>query len=114
MELRNDKMKPWNNDVLVVRYEDLAAEPYKMADKIYRFLDMSFPQVVHDWIRLHTSNSTQKALRWKHDLGWKVIKTVQDLCPKTFEHFGYRKIKSNLERNKTETVEKMGCVECNW
>ena len=110
--------KHWNNEVLAVRYEDLAAEPYKMADKVYKFLGMSFPDVVHDWIRLHTKNSTTTALKWKVDMEnkgrWDVIEAVQNHCPKTFEYFGYKKIKNKMEILSTETIENMGCVDCKW
>ena len=110
--------KPWNNEVLAVRYEDIAAEPYKMADKIYKFLGMSFPVVVHDWIRLHTKNSTTTALNWKVDMEnkgrWSVIEAVQNHCPKTFEYFGYKKIMNKTEILSTETIDKMGCVDCEW
>ncbi|XP_070580558.1 carbohydrate sulfotransferase 1-like [Ptychodera flava] len=52
----------WLKDAyMLVRYEDLARQPNKMADNIYQFLGIRMPKEVQDWIQRNTKSGDRRA-----------------------------------------------------
>ncbi len=105
--------------ILVVRYEDLAVRPYQMARKVYKFLGVEYPQEVDEYLGNHTSKSKRVAMGWRgtaHGKNWKVVNEVQTTCGNMMNSFGYRKMDGpeHLGKLNFTSVEKAGCMQCEW
>ena len=49
---------------MIIKYVDLISNPYKICNKIFKFLDLNFLSEVKDYI--HLSTSTHKPGRTQH------------------------------------------------
>lgn len=124
LERRNENLvsgyKFLQNNVLVVRYEDLAYAPYLMARKIYSFLGIRFSHEITEYLDDYTKESKGKTVAWKGKLNWQVVVELQKYCGPTFQFFGYNRIpdwKSYANRTELrgfQTVKNPGCVDCDW
>ncbi|XP_042191750.1 carbohydrate sulfotransferase 1-like [Callorhinchus milii] len=97
---------------MLVRYEDLAREPFKKAKEIYNFIGLDIDSNVKKWL-LHntngsstatgnykyttTRNSTATAERWRLNLSFDIVQMVQNLCNDTLTQLGYRQVDSVKE-----------------
>ena len=115
-----DDKKTWDNDVLVVRYEDMSFQPIKIAEKIYKFIGREIPNSLIKRLNQTTVNSATTSMAWSRKLEWDAVDRIQKNCELTFRHFGYVKVKDeeeyNLGRNNLTKgwVENPGCDTCNW
>ncbi|XP_035690770.1 carbohydrate sulfotransferase 1-like [Branchiostoma floridae] len=87
----------------LVRYEDVAADPSTMAEKIYNFLGIPLPDEVTDWIekntkghhhifsKYQTNRNSQATLdTWRHKLVFSSVSKVQSRCHNIMTELGYR------------------------
>ncbi|XP_078000609.1 carbohydrate sulfotransferase 1-like [Glandiceps talaboti] len=94
----------------IVRYEDLAIDPFGQAESIYNFLKIPIPTEVSTWIRENTQsehlprnnmdtrrNSTEAAQSWRSKLLFLDILQVQTTCGELMDLMGYKIIKSEEE-----------------
>ena len=86
-----------SNRTKILRYEDLARDPFKMAGKIFNFSEMDFHLNIREWISKNTKNSTGQdnsmrykfstsrnsestAFKWKDEILYFHAETIQTLC----------------------------------
>ncbi|XP_060734640.1 carbohydrate sulfotransferase 1-like isoform X2 [Tachysurus vachellii] len=99
-----------NGRYLLVRYEDLALNPEAKAKEIYRFLDLDINNKVLEWISQNTNDTSKiksvystkrdsknASERWRLNLGFDIVKTVQKLCNNTLNLLGYKIVQSQVE-----------------
>ncbi|XP_047678566.1 carbohydrate sulfotransferase 1-like isoform X2 [Tachysurus fulvidraco] len=103
---------------LLVRYEDLALNPEAKAKEIYRFLDLDISNKVLEWISQNTNDTSKiksvystkrdskyASERWRLNLGFDIVKTVQKLCNNTLNLLGYKIVQSQVElRNMSNSL----------
>lgn len=110
----------WNAQVLVIRYEDFALNPIVMADRVYKFLKMNYPDSIKETLQ-HITHGDKSMLdesrggepctyctvresekiifKWAQSLDWATVEKVQNNCGKMFETFGYKAFSSEDEYN---------------
>ncbi|KAI8505146.1 Carbohydrate sulfotransferase 1 [Branchiostoma belcheri] len=94
----------------LVRYEDVAANPSAMAEKIYNFLGIPLPDEVMQWIDKNTKgshhivnkyqtnrNSRASLDTWRHKLVFSSVSRIQDRCRPIMAKLGYRPVNSTRE-----------------
>ena len=97
--------------VYIVRYEDIALQPYEEVGKIMDFLGLPWMELIDDYIKEHTihsgkartkRNSKERVSAWARKLTWKRLNEIQKSCTKAMKILGYKKItdKKQLENNK--------------
>ncbi|XP_043564783.1 carbohydrate sulfotransferase 1-like [Chiloscyllium plagiosum] len=101
---------PWlRGKYMLVRYEELAREPFKKTAEIYHFIGLDVDSQVKRWI-LHntratsgstrnykyttTRNSSATAENWRLNLSFQIVQTVQQLCNDTLNQLGYQLVQS--------------------
>ena len=128
--------------MLVVRYEDFALNPILVAQKIYDYLDISFPESVKNELLEITSgnvdhkkfrsksellevsdhsyrygtvrNSKKVVYKWKDNLKWEEVKVVQSACKDTMEEFGYKIFDENeYSRRNSDNFSAITKFNCN-
>ncbi|XP_072048638.1 carbohydrate sulfotransferase 1-like [Amphiura filiformis] len=90
------------NRYKLIRYEDLAANPKRIAKEIYSFLGLQTPEAVIKWLDDNTNashhgynnmelrkNSVETASKWRHYMKWEEVQQVQALCADVMELLGY-------------------------
>lgn len=118
-------IKTWDNQVLVIRYEDIAYQPLAMAEKIYKFIGIdksSLPEVLLTKISKESRKSIEITKGWSKSLNWSAIDKIQNSlsCRLVFEKFGYEIVKNKEDYEKfrydTETswIKNPGCIDCDW
>ncbi|XP_067856112.1 carbohydrate sulfotransferase 1-like isoform X2 [Heptranchias perlo] len=90
---------------MLVRYEELAKDPFKKTAEIYHFLGLDVDSQVKKWILQNTRgtsspagnhkytttrNSSATAESWRLNLSFQIVQTVQCLCNETLFQLGYR------------------------
>lgn len=86
----------------VVRYEDLSLSPYDLTQEILQFLGLPFDSMVEEFLDTHTKidiggvsstfrDSKATPFHWKRDLSWDEIESIQGVCTKAMEAWGYKK-----------------------
>ncbi|XP_076841240.1 carbohydrate sulfotransferase 1 isoform X2 [Brachyhypopomus gauderio] len=99
---------------LLLRYEDLALNPEDKTKEIYKFLGLDLDPRVLTWIAQNT-NSTNKwnykfstsrdsrttLQRWRLQLSFDIVRSMQSLCSTSFALLGYRKVQSMAELRNT-------------
>ena len=106
----SNETKSWQNQHLVIRYEDLTTEPIIWAKKIYHFIQMDFSKNIQQIILRKTKLFSTK---WAEKLPIEAIKTIEDSCERVFTAFGYRKFE--LGHDLFENfVDRAGCGYCLW
>ena len=89
------------NRYLLVRYEDLAQTPVRIASQIYTFLGISLPRSVRGWLEQntnhdagfafsHTRDSRNTAIKWRRKLTLDQVLYVQSQCRSVMTSLGYR------------------------
>ena len=86
-----------------LRFEDLAASPLYYTNKLYDFLGINLHTNVTQFIAKATNytgsdlnrpystkrNSTQVLERWRHEMPWRMVKRVQEVCSVVMETLHY-------------------------
>ena len=99
----------------IVRYEDIAFNPLYMSQQIYRFLDLTYPDEVRDWVIDSTkSNAKEKGLdytystkrnsrvtaeKWRTKIPYSLALKMQDECTDVLTYLGYQLVSSNSQLN---------------
>ncbi|XP_072176827.1 carbohydrate sulfotransferase 1-like [Diadema setosum] len=92
------------NRYKLVRYEDFALEPLRVARDIYDFVGLEYPRAVMQWIVANTrsddarsvklfsthKNSTETAMRWRHAMKFTQVRQVEELCEEAMRLLGYK------------------------
>ncbi|XP_002737141.1 carbohydrate sulfotransferase 3-like [Saccoglossus kowalevskii] len=96
----------------LIRYEDNAIGPLKMAKNVYDFLNLKLPPKVTQWINENTKsdvtpmgvmstrkNSSAAAQSWRFRLLYNDVEVIQNLppCHKLMEILGYNRITSPIQ-----------------
>ncbi|XP_059802265.1 carbohydrate sulfotransferase 3 [Hypanus sabinus] len=98
---------PWLKDrFMLMRYEDIALEPLKRAQEMYRFAGIPFTPEVKKWIYENTQaskasdnvysthkNSSEQFEKWRLGLPFKIARVVQQVCEPAMKLFGYKFVK---------------------
>ncbi|XP_039262089.2 carbohydrate sulfotransferase 1-like [Styela clava] len=63
---------------LRIRYEDIATDPVKGAEKMYKFLNMDLPSEVREWIQMSTASPSEKIEELQAELDNKEL-TLEEL-----------------------------------
>ncbi|XP_072881834.1 carbohydrate sulfotransferase 3-like [Hemitrygon akajei] len=98
---------PWLKDrFMLMRYEDIALEPLKRAQEMYRFAGIPFTPEVKKWIYENTQasnpskklysthkNSSEQFEKWRLSLPFKIARVVQQVCEPAMKLFGYKFVK---------------------
>ena len=86
-----------SNRTKILRYEDLARDPFQMAEKIFNFSEMDFHSNIREWISKNTKNSSGQdnsikykfstsrnsestAFKWKDEILTSHAEKIQTLC----------------------------------
>lgn len=122
-------LKDRPEDFLIIRYEDLALDPFGTTDRLVKFLGMpSMPPDVEVFLKTHTSvvgnvrekyrtqgvdyaystfrNSSITAMSWRQQMTFKRVKELQNYCQTTLTGMGYylystvSSLRSNLNFDK--------------
>ena len=92
-----DKSDWLSNRTKILRYEDLARNPFEMGEKIFKFSEMDFHSNIREWISKNTKNSTGQnnsmrykfstsrnsestAFKWKDEILYSHAEEIQTLC----------------------------------
>ncbi|XP_078284460.1 carbohydrate sulfotransferase 3-like isoform X2 [Rhinoraja longicauda] len=91
---------------MLMRYEDIALEPLKRAQEMYRFAGLPITDEVKRWIYENTQaskagngvystrkNSSEQFEKWRLALPFKIAQVVQQVCEPTMRLFGYKPVK---------------------
>ncbi|XP_038070473.1 carbohydrate sulfotransferase 1-like [Patiria miniata] len=101
----------------LVRYEDIANNPKKLAQEIYKFTGLGqLPQEVLKWIQSNTQksaikpnmqpgeshysttrNASQVPEAWRYEVPLKVVLRMQEFCRETLRYLGYREVRTTKE-----------------
>ena len=98
-----DNLPGWLRDrYYLLKYEDFAESPVKVAEDLYRFVGLPFPAKVRDWLVENTQtehsnmgvfdthkNSRTTAKHWMADLSELEIHQVENECMDVMERLGY-------------------------
>ena len=103
--------------VHLVRYEDLATEPYQVVDELLTFLELPMKHPIETFIETHTKmtraekmaeakkkayaqkfkrphstyrDSKSTAFAWRSKMDWTYIKHIQEQCKEPMDILGYR------------------------
>jgi len=87
---------------LLLRYEDLATEPYSKMSEILEYLDLKNSSSVLQYLDTHTHvqndndpmstfrNSSTTSTRWMETISWSKVKEIQNLCGDVIENLNYQ------------------------
>lgn len=86
--------------VHVLRYEDLALDPFGKSEELFRDLNLDYHPNVEEFIRAHTSKSSTKVedtyrnprdivMKWVQQLKWSAVQRVQHDCTTIMDRLGY-------------------------
>lgn len=96
------------NKYHLLRYEDIAAAPVRVADEIYRYLGIPMPRSVKVWLEentvintgnnddkfSHTRDSSVTATKWRQTLALEQVMKVQSHCQSVMRTLGYKTVNS--------------------
>ncbi|XP_040181111.1 carbohydrate sulfotransferase 4-like [Rana temporaria] len=102
---------------MLIRHEDLALEPIKNVNDIYKFAGLKMSDDLHQWIyNITHSEDRQKSgflsflrqsskvvQKWRMIMDFKKVKEIEQVCRDAMEHFGYLPVKS-VKEQKNMTV----------
>ncbi|XP_071798242.1 carbohydrate sulfotransferase 1-like [Asterias amurensis] len=95
----------------LIRYEDLAADPFRLTQDIYDFLGLPMQPEVTQWVKTNTQentskstntfstkkNSSEASMHWRSLLSFKEVKDIERKCGDVMEMLGYLPITSEDE-----------------
>ena len=92
-----------------IRYEDLSWLPHHYTGEIYDFLNMEPDENLNKWIDSNTRDSTgehyfntkrdsrKNLQKWRGQLSWKSVKSIQEDCSDMMRIFGYLPFKNEKD-----------------
>ncbi|XP_072029898.1 carbohydrate sulfotransferase 1-like [Amphiura filiformis] len=91
---------------LLVRYEDLADRPLRIASDIYKFLGIQMSVSVKHWIKQNTDhnagnsfsrtrNSHSTSVKWRTALNMNEVDNIQSTCHNVMRLLGYKEVTSH-------------------
>ena len=95
-----------------VRHEDFSMEPFKVAEKIYKFIGIEMTEDVKTWLEKNTASginsqglsaqSTKRdsktvASAWRNKLKFEHNEIIQDRCDDVLQKLQYRSFPSELD-----------------
>ncbi|XP_006822271.1 carbohydrate sulfotransferase 1-like [Saccoglossus kowalevskii] len=107
-----DNLEWMRNRVHLLRYEDIAKNVTRKAIDLYDFFSMEMSEDVMRWIESNTHaqapthaqgtmntkrNSASTAQAWRHELGFREVDMVQNVCGDVMETLGYIEAKTEEE-----------------
>ncbi|XP_077863335.1 carbohydrate sulfotransferase 1-like [Saccoglossus kowalevskii] len=103
------------NRYMLVRYEDIAKDPHAYAKHIYDFIDLELPLEVQQWISKSakqteggkystTQDFAAVATRWRYEISFSDIRSVQEKCAISMESLGYKEVKTSDELENEKNV----------
>ncbi|XP_077979649.1 carbohydrate sulfotransferase 1-like [Glandiceps talaboti] len=98
------------NNYLLVRYEDIADNPWAVIPQMYKFIGVQSNDVVHDIIAKVTSKKSGNAQAWRQGVTYENVMDMQACCPeRIWKMFGYKLVSSAemLANTKISLVEDM-------
>jgi len=131
----------WNAAIEVVRFEDFALNPIAMAQRVYDFIGVDFPESVKNHLfkisHGHTElleksyeektcqyctirNSEKVIFRWRENLSYNITKHIQDNCVEMFDAFGYKRFdsehdyESQRQSPSFSPLINKNCTTCNY
>ncbi|XP_072044460.1 carbohydrate sulfotransferase 1-like [Amphiura filiformis] len=95
----------------IIRYEDIAEQPLKVASEIYKFVGLKLPMRVKTWLHAHchtertsdghafshSRNSKETAHAWRKNIGYYKMIHIQTRCRKAMDMLGYAPILSYFD-----------------
>ena len=112
-------------NMAVVRYEDVIQDFYTIARKLYKFLNLHMPREVEEFVRSNARISLwgppnfsknqsayseeQKLQKWRKELDFHTVQQIQNVCHYTMDILGYKLINRESEM-KTLGVSVIGKV----
>ena len=110
----------YDENILIIRYEDFVYQPILFARKVYKFVGLSIHTEVKKYLELVKKKKRSDLGKWKHGLKWSEIERVQKGCSGVMSVFGYKEVfeenvfedKSKFE--KVQTIENLGCLDCKY
>ncbi len=93
---------------MLLRYEDLADDPFLLTEKIYQFLGLAVPETVKMWLKYNTNwnevgefsrtrVSKEAAHKWRTKIDYKTMLAIQRRCIVPLIMAGYKPITSPTE-----------------
>ncbi|XP_077861689.1 carbohydrate sulfotransferase 1-like [Saccoglossus kowalevskii] len=102
----------WKANVLQLRFEDIASDPRKTVDTIYKFIGLKTSSQVYEWITNNTNvdekvlqkrerygymtqrNSTEVVSKWRRQVTLELVKAIQNtgVCARYMQVFGYESV----------------------
>jgi len=94
----------------VIRYEDLAKDPYNLSEKLFYFLGYQVHPSIVKFLNTHTKSTHSHIFNtyritksvpyhWREDLSFDEVVHIQDACKQAMKLWGYK-----LALNKTEQL----------
>ncbi|XP_066969768.1 carbohydrate sulfotransferase 1-like [Macrobrachium rosenbergii] len=115
--------KHFPKNFMIVRYEDLALNPYRVTREIFEFLNLPLVTELAVYIEEHTTkqgqrtesgdsytyaalfstyrNSTATATSWRQSMAFGKVKEVQGHCRSAMSFYGYRTFLTPMDLNNT-------------
>ena len=96
----------------VIRYEDLAKDPYDVSKKLFHFLGYEVHPAIVQFLNTHTKSTHSRNYKyntyritksvpyhWREDLTFDEVVRIQDACKQAMKLWGYK-----LAQNETEQM----------
>ncbi|XP_038078389.1 carbohydrate sulfotransferase 1-like [Patiria miniata] len=95
----------FKDNYMLVRYEDIAEQPYKITNEIYRFLGWEVSKEITNWLEANTNHnagdafsrtrdSKTTAQAWRTRMSYYDVSRIQSKCKDIMEKLGYIKFTS--------------------
>lgn len=95
-------LKKYPKTFSVVRYEQLALDPYGVSKEILKFYGLTYDAHIETFLNEHTKvykmqqwtsrNSKANAFKWIKDSSYKNVAQIQKICSTAMELWGYKTI----------------------
>lgn len=97
-----------NGRYKLVRYEDAAENPLRIAEEIYKFVGVDLPPSVAVWLNKNTKhdegdrysrtrNSKAAASAWRTQLDYRNVLEIQQKCANSMAKLGYKSLRSYFD-----------------
>ncbi|XP_027884868.1 carbohydrate sulfotransferase 5-like [Xiphophorus couchianus] len=113
----------------MIRYEDVARNPLKEMNDIYKFVGLKITRQMEEWIykvthgkgkgsqkeafQITPRNATEVSQAWRTLLQHSKVKRIQDLCKGAMSLLGYRTVDSEKEQKRLD-VDLLVPLEFRW
>ena len=118
LQVQNEKPSWLRNRYKLVRYEDFALDPLRMAQQIYDFVGIEYPRAVKEWIVSNTrdndnrsvkffsthKNSIETASRWRQSLLPTQVRKVEAICSEMMKLLGYKKVINSMDLTNNNVI----------